>query len=178
MVAHLGSGVSACALVGGRSVDSTMGFTALDGLPMGTRPGQLDPGVVLYLAAQKGMEPRAIEHLLYHDCGLKGLSGISSDVRDLLASDDPRARLALDYFTYRIACSIGALAAAMEGIDGIVLTAGTSASTAPPSGRRSAAAAPGSGSSSTLPATRRTAPASPPMPAASPVPSSRPTRSG
>jgi acetate kinase len=131
VVAHLGSGVSACALVGGRSVDSTMGFTALDGLPMGTRPGQLDPGVVLYLAAQKGMEPRAIEHLLYHDCGLKGLSGISNDVRDLLASDDPRARLALDYFTYRIACAIGALAAAMEGIDGIVLTAGVGEHGAP-----------------------------------------------
>ena len=131
VVAHLGSGVSACALVGGRSVDSTMGFTALDGLPMGTRPGQLDPGVVLYLAAQKGMEPRAIEHLLYHDCGLKGLSGISNDVRDLLASDDPRARLALDYFTYRIAGAFGALAAAMEGIDGIVLTAGVGEHGAP-----------------------------------------------
>jgi acetate kinase len=108
-----------------------MGFTALDGLPMGTRPGQLDPGVVLYLAAQKGMEPRAIEHLLYHDCGLKGLSGISNDVRDLLASDDPRARLALDYFTYRIAGAFGALAAAMEGIDGIVLTAGVGEHGAP-----------------------------------------------
>jgi acetate kinase len=111
VVAHLGSGVSACAIKGGRSIDSTMGFTALEGLPMGTRPGQLDPGVVLYLAAQKGMAPGAIERLLYHDCGLKGLSGISNDVRDLLASDDPRARLALDYFTYRIAGAIGALAA-------------------------------------------------------------------
>jgi acetate kinase len=124
VVAHLGSGVSACAMVDGRSVDSTMGFTALDGLPMGTRPGQLDPGVVLYLAAQKGMEPKAIERLLYHDCGLKGLSGVSNDVRDLLASDDPRAELALDYFTYRIAGAFGALAAAMRGLDGIVLTAG------------------------------------------------------
>ncbi len=124
IVAHLGSGVSACAMVDGRSVDSTMGFTALDGLPMGTRPGQLDPGVVLYLMAQKGMRPEAVEHLLYYDCGLKGLSDLSNDVRDLLASDDPRARLALDYLTYRIACAFGTLAAAMGGVDGIVLTAG------------------------------------------------------
>jgi acetate kinase len=124
IVAHLGSGVSACAMMDGRSIDSTMGFTALDGLPMGTRPGQLDPGVVLYLMAQKGMDAKAIERLLYRDCGLKGLSGISNDARDLLASDDLRARLALDYFGYRIALAFGALAAAMGGVDGIVLTAG------------------------------------------------------
>ena len=98
---------SACAMVGGRSVESTMGFTALDGLPMGTRPGQLDPGVVLYLAAQRGMAPADIERLLYHDCGLKGLSGGSNDVRDLLASEDPRARLALDYLAYRTALAFG-----------------------------------------------------------------------
>ncbi|WP_114861423.1 acetate/propionate family kinase [Azospirillum brasilense] len=123
VVAHLGSGVSMCAIQDGRSVDSTMGFTALDGLPMGTRPGQLDPGVVLYLM-DKGMDARAIERLLYYDCGLKGLSGISNDVRDLLASPDPRARLALDCFVYRATLAIGALGAAMGGIDGLVFTAG------------------------------------------------------
>ncbi|MBP2295809.1 acetate/propionate family kinase [Azospirillum rugosum] len=123
VVAHLGSGASMCAIQAGRSVDSTMGFTAMDGLPMGTRPGQLDPGVVLYLM-DRGMDARAIEHLLYHDCGLKGLSGISNDVRDLLASDDPRARLALDYFVYRAGLAVGSLAAAMGGIDALVFTAG------------------------------------------------------
>jgi acetate kinase len=124
VVAHLGSGASMCALVGGKSVESTMGFTALDGLPMGTRPGQLDACVVLYLMSEKGMSPKEIERLLYNDCGLKGLSGISNDVRELLASNDPRAKLALDYFTYRIALCTGMLAAAMGGIDGFVFTAG------------------------------------------------------
>jgi acetate kinase len=131
VVAHLGSGCSACAMVGGRSVESTMGFTALDGLPMGTRPGQLDPGVVLYLAAQRRMAPADIERLLYHDCGLKGLSGGSNDVRDLLASEDPRARLALDYLAYRTALAFGSLAAAMGGVDGIVFTAGVGENAAP-----------------------------------------------
>jgi acetate kinase len=120
---HLGSGCSACAMVDGRSVDSTMGFTALDGLPMGTRPGQLDPGVVLYLM-QKGQDADAIQHLLYHDCGLKGLSGISNDVRDLLASNAPEAALALDYFAYRIGQAVAALGASMGGIDGVAFTAG------------------------------------------------------
>src|SRR5262245_1321122 len=124
VVAHLGSGASMCALSGGRSVESTMGFTALDGLPMGTRPGQLDPGIVLYLMTEKAMSAKEIERFLYNDCGLKGLSGISNDVRELLASDDPRAKLALDYFTYRIALYTGMLAAAMEGIDALVFTAG------------------------------------------------------
>jgi acetate kinase len=124
IVAHLGSGASMCALVAGRSVESTMGFTALDGLPMGTRPGQLDPGVVLYLMSEKGMNAEAISDLLYKDCGLKGLSGIGNDVRELLASPDLRARLALDYFAYRIALFAGMLAMAMEGIDGFVFTAG------------------------------------------------------
>jgi acetate kinase len=124
VVAHLGSGASLCALVGGRSVESSMGFTALDGIPMGTRPGQLDPGVVLYLLAEKRMDARAIERLLYRECGLKGLSGISNDVRDLLASDDPRAMRALDVFAYRVALMTGALAASMEGLDGFVFTAG------------------------------------------------------
>jgi acetate kinase len=124
VVAHLGSGASMCALRAGKSVDSTMGFSALDGLPMGTRPGQLDPTVVLYLLTQKGMTPAEAERLLYRDCGLKGISGISNDVRDLLQSSEPRARLALDYFSYRIARELGALAAALGGLDGLVFTAG------------------------------------------------------
>ena len=124
IVAHLGSGASMCALSAGQSVESTMGFTALDGLPMGTRPGQLDAGVVLYLMQQKGMSAEQIERFLYHDCGLKGLSGISNDVRILLSSEDPRAKLALDFFVYRIAMLAGSLAAAMGGLDGIVFTAG------------------------------------------------------
>jgi acetate kinase len=124
VVAHLGSGASMCAIHAGKSVESTMGFTALDGLPMGTRPGQLDGGIVLYLLTEKGMSAGEIEHMFYYDCGLKGLSGISSDVRDLLTSSEPRAKLALDYFVYRIALSTGMLAAAMNGIDGFVFTAG------------------------------------------------------
>jgi acetate kinase len=124
VVAHLGSGASMCAIHGGRSIDSTMGFTALDGLPMGTRPGQLDAGVILHLITHKGMTADAVQRLLYHDCGLKGLSGISNDVRDLLASEDPRARLALDYFVYRASLAIGSLAASLEGLDAVVFTAG------------------------------------------------------
>jgi acetate kinase len=124
VVAHLGSGASMCAISDGRSVESTMGFTALDGLPMGTRPGQLDAGAVLYLMSQKGMSSKEIERLLYYDCGLKGLSGISNDVRELLVSPDPRAQLALEYFVHRIVLSTGMLAAAMDGIDAFVFTAG------------------------------------------------------
>ena len=124
VVAHLGSGASMCAISAGKSVESTLGFTALDGLPMGTRPGQLDPGIVLYLMQEKGMSAKEIERFLYNECGLKGLSGISNDVRDLLASKDPRAKLTLDYFTYRISLYAGMLAAAMGGIDGFVFTAG------------------------------------------------------
>jgi acetate kinase len=124
VVAHLGSGASMCAILAGKSIESTMGFTALDGLPMGTRPGQLDPGVVLYLMSQKRMSAKDIERLLYHDCGLKGLSGVSNDVRELLASTAPGAKLALDCFIYRIALSAGMLAAALGGIDGFVFTAG------------------------------------------------------
>jgi len=124
IVAHLGSGASMCALKAGQSVDSTMGFTALDGLPMGTRPGQLDPGVVLYLIDQKGMTTTAVSNLLYKDSGMKGLSGVSNDMRDLLASDDPRAAFAIDYFVQRCAISIGGLAAAMDGLDALVFTAG------------------------------------------------------
>jgi acetate kinase len=124
VVCHLGSGSSMCAIRDGRSVDSTMGFTALDGLPMGTRCGQLDPGVVLYLLAEKGWSAKDVETLLYQQAGLRGLSGISNDVRDLLASEDPRARLALDYFVYRVAREIGSLAGALNGIDAVVFTAG------------------------------------------------------
>jgi len=131
VVAHLGNGASLCALAGGRSVDTTMGFTALDGLPMGTRPGQLDPGVVLYLMAQKHMDAAAIEHFLYYDCGLKALSGVSGDMRDLLASKDADARLAIDYFVHRIAQCTAALAASLGGLDGFVFTAGIGENAAP-----------------------------------------------
>jgi acetate kinase len=124
VVAHLGSGASMCALSGGRSIESTMGFTALDGLPMGTRPGQIDPGVVLYLIEEKGMTAAHVQKLFYGECGLKGLSGISNDVRELEASSDPRARFALDYFAYRVALSAGLLAAALGGLDAFVFTAG------------------------------------------------------
>ncbi len=124
IVAHLGSGASMCALANGRSVESTMGFTALDGIPMGTRPGQIDPGVLLYLLSEKGMTLTAVQDLLYHDSGLKGLSGISNDMRDLESSSDPRARLAIDYFVYRIGLNAGMLAAALDGLDAFVFTAG------------------------------------------------------
>jgi len=124
IVAHLGSGASMCALKGGRSVESTMGFTALDGLPMGTRPGQIDPGVVLYLLSEKGMAPGKVQDFLYRDCGLKGLSGVSNDMRELLDSRDPRAAFAIDYFVYRVGLSAGMLAAALQGVDAFVFTAG------------------------------------------------------
>jgi acetate kinase len=124
VVAHLGSGASMCALAGGRSVDSSMGFTALDGLPMGTRPGSLDSGVILWLQQQKGWNVDRVEHFLYEECGLKGLSGLSNDMRTLLASDAPLARLAVDYFVYHVVQTTGSLAASMGGIDGIVFTAG------------------------------------------------------
>jgi acetate kinase len=124
IVAHLGSGASMCAMHKLKSIDSTMGFTAMDGLPMGTRPGQMDPGVVLYLLREKGMSAEQVERLLYNECGLKGLSGISNDVRVLLESTAPAAKLALDYFVYRIGIMAGAQAAALEGVDGFVFTAG------------------------------------------------------
>jgi acetate kinase len=124
IVAHLGSGASMCAIQGGRSVDSTMGFTALDGLPMGTRTGQIDPGVILYLMAAKGLSPAEVQDFLYRDCGLKGLSGVSNDMRELQASADPRAAFAIDYFVYRIGVHAGMLAAAMQGLDAFVFTAG------------------------------------------------------
>jgi acetate kinase len=120
-----------CALSGGQSAESTMGFTALDGLPMGTRTGQIDPGVVLYLIEQKGMSAHEVQYLLYHDCGLKGLSGISNDMRELEASPDPRAAFAIDYFVYRIALFTGTLAAALGGLDAFVFTAGIGEHSAP-----------------------------------------------
>ena len=124
IVLHLGNGASMCAMEAGRSVASTMGFTAADGLPMGTRCGNLDPGVVLYLIDSLGMDARAIEKLIYQESGLLGVSGISSDMRALLASDAPRAKAAVDLFIYRIGRELGSLAAALGGLDAIVFTAG------------------------------------------------------
>ena len=124
VVLHLGNGSSMCAVESGKSMASTMGFTAVDGLPMGTRTGSLDPGVILYLMDQRGMDARAIEKLIYNQSGLLGVSGISSDMRTLLASDDARAKLAIDLYAYRIRRELGSLAAAMGGLDAIVFTAG------------------------------------------------------
>jgi len=124
IVAHLGSGASLCAMKARRSVDSSFGFTALDGLCMGTRPGALDPGIVLYLFQQLGMSAKDVETILYKKSGLLGVSGISNDMRNLLASPEPAARLAVDYFVYRVAKEIGALAAVLGGIDALVFTAG------------------------------------------------------
>ncbi len=131
IVLHLGNGASMCALDGGQSITSTMGFTALDGLPMGTRSGSLDPGVVLYLLDEMGMDTRAIEHLLYHESGLLGVSGLSSDMKTLLAADDRAARTAIELFVYRIRCEMGSLAAALGGLDAIVFTAGIGEKSAP-----------------------------------------------
>ncbi len=124
IVAHLGSGASLCAMRNRRSVDSTLGFTALDGLCMGTRPGSLDPGVVLYLFQNLGLSAKEVETVLYKRSGLLGISGISNDMRDLLGRSEPAARLAIDYFVYQAAKEIGALAAVLGGLDGLVFTAG------------------------------------------------------
>jgi acetate kinase len=124
VVAHLGNGASLCAMRAGRSVASTMGFTALDGLVMGTRCGALDPGVILHLLTHYAMDARAIETLLYRESGLLGVSGLSSDMRALRASSDPRARAAIDLFVYRVGREIGSLAAALGGLDALVFTAG------------------------------------------------------
>ncbi|HZJ53925.1 MAG TPA: acetate/propionate family kinase [Myxococcaceae bacterium] len=124
VVAHLGNGASMCALQAGRSVASTMGFTAVDGLPMGTRCGSIDPGVMLYLMDELKMDARAIEKLIYQQSGLLGVSGISSDMRALLSSDAPQAKLAVDLFIYRIGRELGSLAAALGGLDALVFTAG------------------------------------------------------
>ena len=124
IVAHLGSGASLCAMKNGKSVDSSLGFTALDGLCMGTRPGSLDPGVVLYLFKELGLSVKEVENLLYKKSGLLGISGISNDMRVLLESKEPEAKLAIDYFIYKITKDIGALAAVLGGIDALVFTAG------------------------------------------------------
>lgn len=124
IIAHLGSGASMCAVLEGKSVDSTLGFTALDGLPMGTRPGQLDPGVLLHLMSEEGMTVAEVQNFLYRECGLKGLSGGSNDVRWLETSTDPRAALALNHFVYRVGLYAGMMAAALGGVDAFVFTAG------------------------------------------------------
>ena len=124
IIAHLGNGASLCALHKGKSVATTMGFTAVDGLMMGTRCGSIDPGVLIYLMDEKGMDVRALESLVYKQSGLLGVSGISSDMRTLRASDDPRAREAIDLFVYRIIREIGSLSAALGGLEGLVFTGG------------------------------------------------------
>ena len=131
VVTHLGNGCSACAMRNRRSVATTMGFTALDGLPMGTRCGELDAGVVLYLIQQKRMSPDEVLDLLYKRSGMLGLSGISSDFRELLASDSPRAHFAVELFCNRVSRHIASLAAALGGLDGIVFTAGVGENAAP-----------------------------------------------
>ena len=131
VVAHLGSGASMCAMLAGKSIASTMGFSALDGVPMGTRPGNLDPGVILYLMREKEMDVAALEELFYKKSGLLGVSQISNDMRVLLESEDSRAREAIDLFVYRINRELGSLAAALGGLDGLVFTAGVGENAAP-----------------------------------------------
>jgi len=130
IVAHLGNGASLCAMKDGKSVETTMGLTALDGLPMGTRCGALDAGAVLWMMA-RGMDYHAIETLLYHESGLKGLSGVSSDMRELLASGSDQAKLAIDFYTYRIAQEVGKLAVGLGGLDALVFTGGIGEHAAP-----------------------------------------------
>jgi len=132
IAAHLGNGASLCAMQAGRSIETTMGFTALDGLVMGTRCGAIDPGAILYLQQQRGLTAKQVEDLLYRKSGLLAVSGgLSSDMRALLASDDPRAREAVELFVYRIAQQAGALASALGGLDGLVFTAGIGEHAAP-----------------------------------------------
>ena len=124
VIAHLGNGASMCALQSGRSIATTMGFTTVDGLMMGTRSGALDPGIVLYCIDELGMDARAVERLLYRESGLLGVSGVSSDMRTLLASDNPRAAFAIEMYCYRIARELGSLAAVLGGLDALVFTGG------------------------------------------------------
>ncbi len=131
VVCHLGSGSSLCALRAGKSMDTTMGFTALDGLPMGTRPGNIDPGVLIYLMREKGMGADALEKLLYHKSGLLGVSGVSNDMRALLDSDSPQAAEAVELFCFQVAKQATALATAMGGLDAVVFTAGVGENSAP-----------------------------------------------
>ncbi|MGR3615526.1 MAG: acetate/propionate family kinase [Paracoccaceae bacterium] len=130
IIVHLGNGASMCAVKDGKSMGSTMGFSALDGLPMGTRCGQLDPGVLLYLMEQ-GFSLEAITHILYKESGLKGMSGISHDMRTLLASDDPKAREAIDYYIFRIRREIGSMAVILGGLDAVVFCGGIGENAAP-----------------------------------------------
>jgi acetate kinase len=130
VIAHLGNGASMAAVRQGRCIATTMGFSALDGLMMGTRGGLLDPGVILHLI-REGMSAAALERLLYHECGLLGVSEIGADMKTLLASDDPRARLAIEMYCSRIARELGSLAAALEGIDALVFTGGVGENAAP-----------------------------------------------
>jgi acetate kinase len=141
IVAHLGSGASMCAMKNRKSIDTTMAFTALDGLCMGTRPGALDAGIVLYLFQKLGLSVKQVEDVLYKKSGLLGISGISNDMRDLLGRSEPEARLAVDYFVYRAAKEIGALAAVLSGIDALVFTAGIGENSAEIRKRISAASA-------------------------------------
>ncbi|NUB17562.1 acetate kinase, partial [Azospirillum brasilense] len=131
VVGHLGSGSSLCGMRAGRSVDTTMGFTALDGLPMGTRPGVLDPGVLIYLMREKGMGPDELERLLYHKSGLLGVSGVSNDMRALLDSENPQAAEAVELFCFQVAKQAAGLAASMGGLDAVVFTAGVGENSAP-----------------------------------------------
>jgi acetate kinase len=131
IVAHLGNGASLCALQGGRSIATTMGFTAIDGLVMGTRCGAIDPGVILHLAQAEGLSVNEIQRLLYEHSGLLGISGISGDMRMLLASSDPHAREAIDLFVYRASREIGSLAAALGGLDALIFTGGIGENAAP-----------------------------------------------
>ncbi len=124
VVCHLGSGASMCAIDNGRSVTTTLGFSTLEGLPMGTRTGILDSGIILYLLQEKKMSAKEIETLLFKQSGLLGLSGLSNDMRVLMGSDDPHAKEAVDFFIYRICRELGSLSAALGGIDGVVFTAG------------------------------------------------------
>jgi acetate kinase len=124
VVAHLGNGASMCAIAHRRSIATTMGFTPVDGLPMGTRTGALDPGVILYLIAHERMDPNAVQHLIYEGSGLLGVSGLSSDMRTLLASDAPAAREAVALFVYRIGRELGSLVAALGGLDALIFTGG------------------------------------------------------
>lgn len=123
IVLHLGNGASMCALENGRSIATTMGFTPLDGLVMGTRCGSIDPGALIYLL-QNGMDADALQHLLYHQSGLLGVSGFASDMRALRESDDPRAKAAIELFVYRVGRELGSLAAALQGVDALIFTAG------------------------------------------------------
>jgi acetate kinase len=131
VIAHLGNGASMCAVHQGKSIGSTMGFSALDGLPMGTRCGQIDPGVLLYLIQQKGMDPHDVLRMLYQESGLLGLSGISSDMRTLLASDAPEAAQAIDYYVFRARREVGAMTTVLGGIDALVFCGGIGENAAP-----------------------------------------------